>query len=339
MSIRIVGDENAFTIRAIDSMFQEYEVVNGEQLYEGDYTFTIYMNDNYSLTRAYFLDSMLQEYEINNGTFSYYYDGYGMEIYVETESIQPDREVTGFNKLYKVDNEILTSIAGERFVLNGEDLGNYIINILELPFSLDSVILGDENPIRLGSHQLTTAAIEIIKDMITIDLGTIHVPVKYNNSYDYTNTIATLHLPFSNAITLELEYVIGYDIGITYILDLYFGDITVNISSSRVNKVIHSETFKIGRDIPFIRKVGGDTVNQLSSSSGVLNGVLSPYVEVIRNKILNESNIFSNSVTVYDQLQNVSGYVSVDNIVLSTNANASEKESIISQLRNGVYIK
>ena len=132
---------------------------------------------------------------------------------------------------------------------------------------------------------------------MTIDLGEIYVPRKHNNSYDYMNTDALLHLPFSNAIDLDLEYVIGCHVGVKYVLDLYSGYVTINISSSRVNKVIRSETLKIGRDIPFIRRVGGDTINQLSTSGGVNNGVLTPFIELVRNKIHNESSIFKNDVT------------------------------------------
>lgn len=333
------GDMTKFTIVARNEYFQYIDIEeSGQELSDGNYNFTLTMNDGVTLVSSYYVNSYMQETEFEE-SFDYTLDSYGITFYIEIEGNQPDRDVTGFNKLYKVDNDILTSVSGERFVVNGEDLGTYFINILELPFSLDESILGDENQIRLGSYQLETTAIEIIKDSFTIDFGTIHVPVKYNNSYDYLNTTITLHLPYSNSINLELEYVIGYDIGIVYIIDLYSGDVTINISSSRVNKVIRSESVKIGRDIPFIKKVGGNTINQLTTSGGVLNGVLTPYIEVLRNKILNEDSIFKNSVTVYEQLSNISGFVSVDNIMLTTTANSREKDDILNQLRNGVYIK
>lgn len=337
--VTVHGDMTQFTIYATNEYFQQFEIEeSGQELSNGRYTFELVLNEGVTLISSYYVNNYFQEKDFE-GSFEYTLDSSGMIFHIDVESVAPERDVVGFNKLYKVDNTILTSIASERFVLDGDDLGSYIINILEIPFSLNDDVLGDENPIRLGSHSLTSTANEIIKDSVTIDFGSIHVPSKYNNSYDYMNTSIKLHLPYSNPVNLELEYVIGYDIGIVYIIDLYYGDVTVNISSSRYDKVIQSETFKIGRDIPFIRKIGGDTINQLSTYSGINNGVLTPYIEVIRNQIYDKDSVFKNDITVYDIIDNVSGFVTVENIMLNTNATTSEKDDIINQLRNGVYIK
>lgn len=335
------GDILAFEMRALDAMFQEIKVEFGENdFYNGRYTFTIYLNQGYELISATRTNMADEEVDIIGDNFTVTVsDSYDLIINVVTQGGTPDREVTGFNRLYKVDKTILKEISGKRFVGGGVDLAEYFINILELPFSLDDSNLGEEQDIQLGSETIGVLANEIIKDSVRVDLGTIHIPNKYNNSYDYTNTTINLHLPFVDSINLELEYVLGYDISTMYIIDLYSGDMTVNVSSSRVNKVIHSEKSKIGRDIPFIRRLGGNITNQITPPSGVMNDVLTPYIEVVRNKPYVETNIFKTNMKVYDTLSNMVGYVSVNNIMLSTDATAGEKDMILSHLRNGVYIK
>lgn len=338
--VTVIGVEGTFNLYSYDDLYQQEELHVGDNfMYAGDYTFELVVHENYELVSATRTNRAGEIVDIVANKFTSAVGEYELIVEIVTKEKNPDRDVTGFNKLYKVDKQLLHSIAGERFVGGGVDLAEYFINILELPFSLDESIIGEEQAIRLGSEFLNTQAPEILKDSVRVDLGTIHVPKKYNNSYDYMNTTITLHLPFSDSISLEMGYVIGYDISITYIIDLYSGDMTINVSSSRVNKVIHSQTSKIGRDIPFIRRVGGNITNQLTTSSGVVNDVLAPYIEVIRNKIYDESNIFKTNVTVYDSLSNITGYVSVNKIMLSTSATAGEKDMILNHLRNGVYIK
>ena len=335
------GDILAFEVYALDGMFQEIKVDFGENdFYNDTYTFTIYLNQGYELISATRTNMADEEVDIIGDNFTTKVsDSYDLIINVVTQGSTPEREVTGFNRLYKVDKTILKEISGKRFAGGGVDLAEYFINILELPFSLDETNLGEEQQIQLGSETIDVLATEIIKDSVRIDLGTIHVPKKYNNSYDYTNTTINLHLPFADSINLELEYVLGYDISIMYILDLYSGDMTTNVSSSRIDKVIHSKTSKIGREIPFIRRLGGNVTNQITSPSGVINDVLAPYVEVVRNKPYDETNIFKTNMKVYDTLSNMVGYVSVNNIILSTDATTGEKDMILNHLRNGVYIK
>lgn len=310
--------------------------------YDGT-SFTINARDDVNLISVMYLDEYLQEIDVpivnNSATFdiNFYNFMENYNIYINTETTTPDREVSGFNKLYVVDNEILFNVAGERFNISGTDLGEYILNLLELPFKLDEDLYGFENEIRLGNHTLQTVATELMTDKIHVDLGTIHVPEKYHNSFDYMNTTIKLHLPYMNSIELDVQYVINANIKIEYILDLYSGDCTVNIHSDKINQIIHSEQMKIGRDIPFIRRISGNVTNTLTTFNGIENNVSTPFIEVIRNKLLEGELV--NFVTVYDMINNVSGYIEVTNLLLETNATTNEKDSIISLMSSGVYIK
>lgn len=251
--------------------------------------------------------------------------------------------VLGFNHLYLVDKTIIKSI-GEELSNNSYggklvDLGKYIINVLELPFEIDNSIKGLETSIKIGDYLSKTKAIELIDDEININLGEIYVPNKYYNVYDYINTDIYLHLPFSEKIKLDVEYVINETVGINYIIDLYNGETTINITSSKVGgNVIHSQKLKIGRNIPFIRK-NGDILGDNIQNNGLNNKIYKPFIEVIRNKPYEMDNPFNDDVVVKTKLIKENGYVIVDNIMLETDASLEEKDRIITILKGGVYIK
>lgn len=349
--ILINGDDKAVEVLAIDPFGNRHILKIGVQQRlpnssSGDYTFIITAKDGFKLLRVFFIDGEgfptepkiidnRVEFTISLIQVSLF------ELLIESEGSIPVRDVIGFNHLYLVDKEILKSIASERFITDTgstTDLGTYIINVLGLPFKLDDTLKGLENNISLGYVTTNTKAVELIKDELVLDLGTIFVPNKYNNSYDYMNTVTRLHLPFTNTIDLDVNYVVGYEINVKYIIDLYYGDMTINISSSKIDNIIHSEIAKIGRDIPFISKYSNEAVNSISTKNGVNNGILSPFIEVIRN-IPNTLNRFNNLVDVENTLINEKGFITVNEIDLRTSATSNEKNNIIQLLKNGVYIK
>ena len=341
--IKVFGE--GFTIKLTDEIGQDAGVLKiGENnVNEGTYDAEILLNNGYTFKSGYMVDGIGSQEDITNTKFTLYVQNYGVEeIHINTEyhEVQPPASnVSGFNHLYLVDKNTLKSLASERFTTGSNstiDLGNFIINVLELPFKLDDSLKGVESNIVLGHKLTNTKAVELIDDELIIDFGNINVPGKFNNSYDYMNTEIRLHVPFSNVINLEANYVVGYDINVKYIIDLYTGEGTINVSSSKINKVIHSENVKIGRNIPFIR-YNNDVVNSISSNSGVNNEILSPYIEVIRNKPYYDA--FDNEVVTYGQLKSVKGYASVNNIILNSSATQQEKNEIVNLLRNGVYIK
>lgn len=344
----INGDENAVSVIALDGLFQTWDLKVGVSNYLPSwdtYEFRITAKEGYNLVRVEYINDLYETTERTNivdnkVTFSVPLDdSMGFYITIDTEGNIPARDVIGFNRLYLVDKKTLTDFAGERFTVGGVDLGSYILNVLELPFTLNTDVLGGETTIRLGSNAVTTKAIELINDEIIVDLGNIEVPAKYNNSYDFLNTETILHLPFTTSITLDVNYVIGFTINVKYIIDLYTGDVTINVVSSKTNNIIHSESTKIGRDIPFIKKIGGETVNTLSTKNGLNNGILSPFIEVVRNVPYETNSIFNSDVVTETTLNSVTGLVNVNNVILNTTATLNEKNRITNLLRNGVYIK
>lgn len=277
----------------------------------------------------------VEEYSVDRNTYAQ----------IETTYQQPETDVVGFNNLYLVDSTILKELSKERFLV-GEgidtkliDLGTYILNVLELPFPIVEEIKGIEDKIKLGNNLLTVSALFLTKDEMVLDLGTITVPQKYFNSYDYLETNIYLHLPFTNRIEIDVNYAIGQEISVQYVIDLYSGDTTIIVSSSYKDiGIIYSNKTKLGKNIPFINKMGG-VVGDLQTNVGLNNKLYQCYIEVIRNKPFEIDSQFNETTTRKTKLLNETGLVSVNNIVLDVECTLSEKNSIISILGNGVVIK
>ena len=245
-------------------------------------------------------------------------------------------DVAGFTHLYKVDKNILNDVSKQRW--GTQDLGQYIINLIEIPFPVTDLETR-EHEIQLGNTSLPTQAIELNNDRLVIDLGNITVTGKYHNVYDYLNTDIRLHLPFSDTIDLDVTYVMDGTISVKYILDLYTRNMTINVISDKINNIIETQTTNVGREIPFQTNNKMNVQGSITNVGGVDNGLLSAFIEVVRNNPIEQNSMFSDEVTEITTLQNMSGYVTVNNINLQTNATYDEQRQIKSILNSGVYIK
>lgn len=324
------------------------EVENGR-----DYTLTITAHEGYIIHEAWaYIDVGYDEFTISeDGTVATLEKenldmGMDVTITVDVEYVPDDSDISGFNYLYKVDKDILKQMSDIRFsIIIGDevvgDLGDYIINILELPFPLHEDMIGNKDKIRLGMESIDVEAHRILVDEWVLDLGTIEVAGKYNNSFDLLNTEVQLHLPFVDTITLEPEYVIYQTLKIEYVIDLYTGEGTVNVRTSKLNdNICNSQTFKIGRDIPFVTKSGDVQGSLRPTNNGISNNIYRPFVEVIRNVPYNTDSPYNDNITEYvERIGDKTGFVIVNEIDLKTSASLQEKNNIMSLLRNGVVIK
>ena len=266
----------------------------------------------------------------------------GVTIEIVTTVKQPPSGVSGFNHLYLVNKEILNNLSNERFLDSGDvvDLGIYMINVLEIPFKINDELIGLETQIKLGNYLLSTKAIEILNDEVIFDVGNIIVPSKYYNSYDYMNTNVYLHLPFSKIIELDINYSISQTINIKYVVDLYSGDTTININSTKLNgEIILNESVKIGRNIPFVSQNNNGVTGDISINNGVNNKIYNAFIEVIRNKPHEINSVFNTDMLKQTTLINESGFIGVNNVILNTEASLQEKNNIVSLLKSGVFIK
>lgn len=282
-------------------------------------------DDRTKLTIPYSSISQLGNIELN--------DNYVATVPVET--------IGGFCNLYKVTEKELTQLSKARFdkdVSAGTiiDYGSAITQLYILPLAIPAELIGDKSNIILGSLDSKVESTLLNNYIYEIDMGSITVPEKYTNVYDYINTTVTLRVPFFSAITLDVENVIGHTISIKYTVDLYSGNVTMNVTSDFTGSIIYSSTQNIVTQIPFVQKQNNGIVNQLSNVYKYQ--IATPVIEVVRNIPYDDASEFGKSSVWSGTLSEIDGYCEVNKIQLNTSATNEEKDDIIDLLKEGVFI-
>ena len=254
----------------------------------------------------------------------------------------PVETIGGFCNLYKVTEKELSQLSKVRFQKDATsntviDYGSSITQLYILPLNLPADIIGDKSHIILGSFDSQVESTLLNNYTVDYDMGSITVPAKYNNAYDFINTTCTLRVPFFNAVALDPENVVGHTISIKFTLDLYSGNVTMNVVSDFTGGIIYSATANIVTQIPFIQKQNNSVVNQLSNVFKYV--IATPVIEIVRNIPYQADNsTFGRETVQVAKLNTVHGYCEVDNVNLVTLATNDEKDSIISLLKEGVFI-
>lgn len=254
----------------------------------------------------------------------------------------PVETIGGFCNLYKVTEKELSQLSKVRFQKDTTsdtvvDYGTSITQLYILPLNIPDEIIGDKSNIILGSFDSQVESTLLNNYTVDYDMGAITVPAKYNNAYDFINTTCTLRVPFFNAVALDPENVVGHTINIKFTLDLYSGNVTMNVVSDFTGGIIYSATANIVTQIPFIQKQNNSVVNQLSNVFKYV--IATPVIEVVRNIPYQADNsTFGRETVQVAKLNTVHGYCEIDNVNLVTLATNDEKDSIISLLKEGVFI-
>ena len=258
--------------------------------------------------------------------------------------LAPSPDVRGLNNVYKVTQNQLKSITQERFEVNQQgqvvDYGNYIIGLIELPFKTDLAYDVGSQDVQLGPKKTDISAILLDRDNIRLNLGVIHVTSVKNNFLDYKNTTALIHLPYCEPINIDMEYVIDQDVTIDYIINIYDGTATINITSSKTDEIVITQNIDMGIVVPFANVDSFPTKNDPRSIKlGADNGVKTAFIEILRNESILENGFFTIPVVDETTLSTYNGFAQVEQINLKSKATSFEKDLIISQLRDGVIIK
>lgn len=263
------------------------------------------------------------------------------------ESVVPSDKVA-YNNVFVLTPEQTREIATTQFVwfktatetTDAEPQGDSIISFIELPFTLPSELVQGSKTVQIGMVTSRVVADYVNIDHYVYDMGTISVPQSHDNMLDFDNTVAVLHLPYTNPINIDIDYVMGCDLSVTYDVNFYDGVASVNISSSKIDGVIDTKSIKLNIDIPFGKPDDNPSQNSPRNiEMGIDNGVLIPYVEILRNDAVLADGFFTVPVPDESLLANQVGFVKVDEIDLKVTASKDEKEMILRALDSGVIIK
>lgn len=239
--------------------------------------------------------------------------------------------------LYSVTISELSELSKKAFyTLSGSsvtalDVTDYIKELVSIPFNIPSDMLANST-ILLGSEKTDVTTQEINDTRFNVSLGSISVPEKYKNGYDYNSTKAVLYLPFMTPITLDIHTVINKTITINYDIDISTGETVIYLSNGldQFDNVIQ----KISTNLPFLDSGYRKVVTNFSSLYD--NKIRQPYIIVTRNiPILNANYYPTNEKGL---LKNYNGNVKAS-LLNNVNINNNELNALQNLLENGVNIK
>lgn len=262
-----------------------------------------------------------------------------MVIYIKFHELPTPETVPTFNHTYSMTpaelEQLLLEGLGVDTPAGTIDLRDFMLNLLSLPLDVPPDELGEKQPIVLGDYTRETTATTVKGDVLTYNVGSITVPQKYNNAYDFYTAETTLILPYTQNVPLPAEYVIGATVSIEYVVEVYKGTVNINVTSSKTDKPIYNGTTSIGRQIPFVSywKVLGDE----SIYTTVYNNQTKASIEVKRKPPLQLENGVDTSE--YGTIGDFTGYVEVAEVTLvSSTMGGYEQEQLVSILNKGVIL-
>lgn len=324
------------------------KVDNSNDVVKGDNSLKFTPNNGYKFSRNgtmyYWLDDykaeesieVTSEHEIN---FSYYFTDNTTKVEFILEAERETSIQGSFNNLYKVNNDILSKLSKLRYVeVNGEyanviDYGMYISNLISIPFNIDIDILEPDKNIILGPKETNVKTDKLLNNILSYEIGKINVPEKFKNNYDYDNVQCILFLPFTDSITIPVEFVINKEISIKYLINGFNGSVSLQIFSN--NELCYSNSFEIGNELPFIGYQGKTVIDK--NKINIDNGIRKAYIKVIRNIPILTGKGFETLET--GLLKDYNGYVECSDISLSINRGTKDElDTIKTLLRNGVVI-
>ena len=216
---------------------------------------------------------------------------------------------------------------------------SYIIDFYNLPFNIDDIIHNTPTSIKYGKYDSQVKAKPVLKDKVRINLGTIEIPLKYDNSYDYNVNQVLLFLPLTEPVELDYKYIINSKINISYEIDL---------NNHKTNLVIKSSL--LNDDVAYITNI--DIIDSLllinskkertdyKTRTTVYNHIKTPYIQIIRNTPYEIDSYYS-SVSGQEQVvfKNLTGYNELLDIDLKFKCNNLEKQELKNILKSGFKIE
>lgn len=344
-------DIAALTNKKVTLKINGVAIVSGEPVVEGDiltaatsdgYKFYIdvYSSINFTNSSTYLAFTLAVDRKSATVTMSAVD---WLAFHVDTKPPVP--ATLAGNNVYTATPQIVAEVTKNRFgvISTGQttfiDYGNYVLSLLQLPFTLDPEFISGDATIMLANHSTGVVSKRVITDVIPFDFGSITIPESFNNILDFDNTTAILNLPYSSSINIDVEYVVGQTIKVEYLIDCYSGKTTINIWSSKINDVIQSKEVDLGIDIPYANSTFSDNINNSNVDMGGNNRIKKPFIELVKSDAPLVNGFFTIPIADEQLLSTQTGYIQVENIDLNSNAIKSEKDDLISILNSGVIIK
>lgn len=211
------------------------------------------------------------------------------------------------------------------------DFTRFINQVYRLPFSIPSSIESDTTKVSAGLFNLNMNTKTIKVNYYDIDIGTIKIDSKDATSYNAVK--ATLYLPFISSIQLDINDIIGYTISITYRINLLNGMNTLIVKNE--NGLIYNQNVNVATNLQLF---GAYYDKNVSSLNSVLNNNLRQAYIVIERKTP-ITNLLTYPTNEHGLVSDYKGLTKFVNTQLHLDATFQEKQEILAQLQQGVFIK
>ena len=307
---------------------------------KGSHTFTLTANEGYEFTEK-------GTYMLGDPNLPYptpIYDFFPSSKEVTTLTIEVSdmltislkatkkvESISNFTLLYKTNDNELGQLSVERFHNEEDgslkDYGENILKLYKLPFDVDIETI--ESKIQWGNVKSSVLSKKLTKTRFTLDLGTISIPEKYGNAFDYKNGEVEIFIPFIDSITIDLKTVMNKELHFFLVINLYSGQCTTNITSD--DEIVFSKETNISLDIPFIQTTTGSNYNSIKTY--LINDIRK--VKLIITRQIPKGTVFSSS----DRLlgSDIHGYIEGD--IISSNYDnmlSLDVYELQNKIRNGV---
>lgn len=250
--------------------------------------------------------------------------------------------IAGTNKIYEVNNDQVSEVNDNRLIGGGSestDYGRFLLGLKQFPFEIPTFYKGSNKNIKLSVRDTGVSAPQVLDDLIKIDLGSITVAEEFGDLRDFKGKFVMLHLPYTQPVTLDINYVMGQTIFIEYQVSMYSGDATINISSTKTGEVVKTAIAQMGIDIPYIQHQFSESPSNLNATVYGDNSVRTPFLEIMSDDFLYVDSLFMTPIKESGTLTDQTGTVRVDEIDLVSSALLGEKQELINLLAQGVIIK
>lgn len=249
--------------------------------------------------------------------------------------------VSPFNKLFSLTRNKMIELSDKMLGVWGDTStdgspasSGFLINLMVLPFTIPTEVLGDAQAIKIGSYGTGVQAPVIVDDSIDVDLGNIVVGGLSDSVLDYAAAQYELVLPFfGKVLELDPSQVVGKTINARYVLDAYTGDATVNVFNDASGVPIASTVDRVARAIPF--KMFSEVENKLGDAVQTNNDILQAFIRVTRKEVVT-GGVYDNLVQVNGVIGSSPGYMEVQNVELR---GVPDSDRVKSLLQSGVVIK
>lgn len=344
-----IADEIQFTITGeLINCTANYQ--SGTVLHSGD-VITLTPNNGYEFSGSYTL-KITQFGIMSDDVFTLSGNTLTYTVTTNLTAVNLDSSYTAtkiptalstFVNIYFPTDDNLTQLANERFITNqsGEisDNGSYITKSYLLPFDMTDITSTDTRYIILGNSTTNISSKYSTSWKHKINMGSIVIPDKYKNVYDYINTECYICCPFFDIIGIDSKYVIGQTVTIDCDINMYDGTATLVLKSTFTHNECFYKTVKnVGFDVPYIfNNVNPTVINNISIP--FIENNYRAFIAVHRNvpyisdSDYGKNNYFYSSLSSYGN-----GYFEISDIKLSDNIPQEIQTEIKQILSGGVFI-